>query len=130
MPNRTKILIADDEANILNLAGETLRQFGYEVITAGDGKSAIEKAISERPDLIVLDRNMPGMDGTEVCRKIRDNKFIGTTPIIFLTAQDSNKQILEGLAQGANDYITKPFNMSELTERVKSLLEKQKGRSS
>jgi len=119
-----KILMADDERNILNLAGEALRQLGYEVITVYDGISAYEKAVEWNPDLIVLDRHMPGMEGIEVCKKIRENGPTQSTPIIFLTAQDTKEEIIQGYSEGANDYITKPFNMNELMESIKKNLQK------
>ena len=119
-----KILMADDERNILNLAGEALRQLGYEVITVYDGISAYEKAVEWKPDLIILDRHMPGMEGIEVCKKIRENGPTQSTPIIFLTAQDTKEEIIQGYSEGANDYITKPFNMNELMESIKKNLQK------
>jgi len=122
-----KILMADDERNILNLAGEALRQLGYEVITVYDGISAYEKAVEWRPDLIILDRHMPGMEGIEVCKKIRENGEIQSTPIIFLTAQDTKEEIIQGYSEGANDYITKPFNMNELMESIKKNLPNTEG---
>jgi len=119
--------MADDERNILNLAGEALRQLGYEVITVYDGISAYEKAVEWRPDLIILDRHMPGMEGIEVCKKIRENGEIQSTPIIFLTAQDTKEEIIQGYSEGANDYITKPFNMNELMESIKKNLPNTEG---
>lgn len=124
MDKKIKILIADDEANVLSLSETFLKQEGYEVITASNGKQALEKVIFEKPDLIILDRNMPVMSGDEVCQKIRNNNDIKHIPIIFLTAQDSKNQIMEGYSQGANEYITKPFNMNELLEVIKNTLNK------
>jgi len=122
----SKILLIDDEVNITTMAGEALKQQGYEVVTASDGASGLKTAIAEKPDLIVLDRNMPGMDGIEVCRKIRETESLMGVPVIFVTAKDEKREILDGLAEGANDYITKPFNIEELKESVKNLLSKKK----
>lgn len=117
-----KILMADDESNILNLSSEALKQLGYDVVTASNGIMAFEKALAERPDLIILDRQMPGMSGIEVCKKIRETAEVRSTPIIFLTGQDTKTEIMEGYSEGANEYITKPFNMNELIETVASTL--------
>lgn len=121
-----KILLVDDEINILDMAGEALKQQGYEILTASDGASGYELAVKEKPALIVLDRNMPVMGGIEVCRKIRETESLMNIPVIFLTAKDEKREILDGLAEGANDYITKPFNMEELKESVKNLLSKKR----
>ncbi len=121
-----KILMADDEPSILNMAGGMLRDMGHEVITVSDGRSAYEKTMQEKPDLVILDRNMPVMGGIEACSKIRQSKEMYLVPVLFLTAQDTEKEILEGRTAGANDYIIKPFNMTELKERVTALLEKAK----
>ena len=121
---KIKILMADDEANITNMAGTILCDAGYEVITAPNGIAAFEKAVLEKPDLIILDRNMPGMDGIEVCKKIRDTKGICSTPIVFLTGREDEKEILEGLRSGAEDYITKPFNITEFKNRIDNIASK------
>jgi len=116
--------MADDEINILTLSGEALRQQGYDIITASNGLMAFEKAVAERPDLIILDRQMPGMSGIEVCKKIRETAELSNTPVIFLTGQDTKTEIMEGYSEGANEYITKPFNLNELIETVANLLSK------
>jgi len=116
--------MADDETNITSMAGAVLSDAGYEVITAKNGLEACEKALTEKPDLIILDRNMPVMDGIEACKKIRDTKGISGIPIVFLTGRDDDKEILEGLRSGAEDYITKPFNISEFKKRVEEILSK------
>lgn len=118
--------MADDETNILNLSGETLRQQGYEVITASNGSEAWEQIVSEKPDLVILDRQMPGMTGLEVCKKIRDTEELRSTPVIFLTGQDSKSEIMEGYSEGASEYLTKPFNMNELIETVAITLSKSR----
>ena len=121
---KIRILMADDEANIINMAGAILSDAGYEVITAPNGIEAFEKAVFEKPDLIILDRNMPGMDGIDVCKKIRDTKGISTIPIVFLTGREEEKEILEGLRCGAEDYITKPFNINEFRKRIDEIASK------
>ena len=122
MDSKIKVLMADDEANITNMAGAVLKDAGYEVVTASNGLEACEKALRERPDLIILDRNMPVMDGIEACKKIRDTKGISGIPIVFLTGRDDDKEILEGLRSGAEDYIIKPFNIAEFKKRVDEIL--------
>ncbi len=124
MSEKKKILMADDEKNILTFSGDILRQEGYEVIIAQDGISAFEKALKEKPDLIILDRNMPGMTGDEVCQKIRATNDLKNIPIIFLSGQDSKSQIIQGYSEGANEYLTKPFNVNELVETVKNIFAK------
>lgn len=126
MAKQLKILMADDEANILSLSGEALKQQGYDIITASDGLIALEKAISEKPDLVILDRQMPGMNGLEVCKKIRETAELRDTPVIFLTGQDTKTEIMEGYSEGASEYITKPFNLNELIETVACTLSKRK----
>ena len=116
--------MADDEINILTLSGEALKQQGYDIITASNGLMAMEKAISEKPDLIILDRQMPGMSGLEVCKKIRETTELRNVPVIFLTGQDTKAEIMEGYSEGANEYITKPFNLNELIETVANILSK------
>jgi len=126
MNSRIRVLMADDEVNITSMAGAVLSDAGYEVITAKNGLEACEKALEQKPDLIILDRNMPVMDGIEACKKIRDTKGISGIPIVFLTGRDDDKEILEGLRSGAEDYITKPFNISEFKKRVEEILSKSK----
>ena len=123
---KLRILMADDEANITNMAGTVLFDAGYDVITSSNGLDAFEKAVLEKPDLIILDRNMPGMDGIEVCKKIRDTKGISGTPIVFLTGREDEKEILEGIRAGAEDYITKPFNINEFRKRIDEIASKIK----
>lgn len=114
-----KILVADDDPHIRRLVGELLSAEGYEVLYAEDGEQALELWETERPDLIVLDIIMPGADGLEVCRRLRDETGV---PIIFLTARDEESDVVTGLASGGDDYITKPFRGAELVARVKAVL--------
>lgn len=117
MPN--KILIVDDDAEIRKITGIYLENEGFEVRRAEDGEQAVKCIEEEEIDLVLLDVMMPGMDGIEVCMRIREEK---TMPIIFLSAKSEDLDKIQGLASGADDYITKPFNAMELIARVKSQL--------
>ena len=116
-----KVLIVDDEKNIVDIIAFNLKKEGYQVITASDGEEGVEKTFSENPDLILLDIMMPKMDGYEACRKIREKKH---TPIIMLTARAEEVDKVLGLEMGADDYVTKPFGVRELMARVKANLRK------
>ena len=118
MPGET-ILVVDDEPNIRELVRMYLEQGGYQVITAGNGKSALDQIRYERPALVVLDLMLPEVDGWEVCRQIRRSSLV---PIIMLTARDDDVDKIVGLELGADDYITKPFNPRELVARVRAVL--------
>lgn len=115
-----KILIVDDEQSILTLLQYNLEQAGFEVISASDGEEARHKAITEKPDLIVLDLMLPKLDGIEVCKQLRQEKV--ETPILMLTAKDDEFDKVLGLELGADDYMTKPFSPRELVARVKAIL--------
>jgi len=114
-----KILIVDDEKNIVNILKFNLKKEGYEIVEAYDGKEAIDKTFSEKPDLILLDVMLPIYDGFTVCKKLR--KQI-QTPIIMLTAKEEEVDKVLGLELGADDYVTKPFSPRELLARIKSNL--------
>ncbi len=114
-----KILVVDDEASIVNIISYNLKKEGYTVITAEDGEQGYELAMSQSPDLILLDIMMPKMDGYEVCRKIRERSNV---PIIMLTARADEVDKVLGLEMGADDYVTKPFGSRELMARVKANL--------
>ena len=116
-----KVLIVDDEKNIVDIIAFNLKKEGYQVITASDGEEGVEKTFSENPDWILLDIMMPKMDGYEACRKIREKKH---TPIIMLTARAEEVDKVLGLEMGADDYVTKPFGVRELMARVKANLRK------
>ncbi len=118
-PMPEKILVVDDEPSILTLVEYHLKKAGYQVMTAEDGAQALDKAIREKPDLMVLDVMLPDLDGFEVCRQLRK---AADTPILFLTARDDEIDRIVGLELGADDYLTKPFNPRELTARVKAIL--------
>lgn len=117
MPN--KILIVDDDAEIRKVTGIYLENEGYEVIKAENGEQALKLIDETEVDLVLLDVMMPGMDGIETCMKIRENNIM---PIIFLSAKSEDLDKIQGLASGADDYMTKPFNAMELMARVKSQL--------
>ena len=116
-----KILMVDDEKNIVDIIAFNLKKEGYTVITAADGEEGVQKAMEENPDLILLDIMMPKLDGYEVCKKIREKK---NTPIIMLTARAEELDKVLGLELGADDYVTKPFGVRELMARVKANLRK------
>ena len=112
-----KILIVDDEKNIVDILKFNLKKEGFTTIEAFDGEQAVELALSENPDLILLDVMLPKMDGFTVCRKLRQSL---TTPIIMLTAKEEEVDKVLGLELGADDYITKPFSQRELMARIKA----------
>ena len=118
------ILVVDDERNIVQLSRLYLRNEGYQVEEAYDGKQALEKARAVSPDLIILDLMMPEMDGLSVCRELRKTSNV---PIIMLTARDDDVDKIVGLEVGADDYVTKPFNPRELVARVKAVLRRSQG---
>jgi DNA-binding response OmpR family regulator len=113
------VLVVDDEPKIARLARDYLEHAGYAVLTAGDGPSAVQAARTRRPDLVVLDLGLPGLDGLEVLRSIRTT---GSMPVVVLTARDTELDKLLGLELGADDYVTKPFSPRELVARVRAVL--------
>jgi diguanylate cyclase (GGDEF)-like protein len=118
-----RILIADDETDIRLVVRTRLELDGFTVIEARDGAEAVRMAQSESPDLIVLDVMMPEMDGIEVCNRLRASLSTRNIPVIMLTARAGRDDKLSGLTKGANDYITKPFDMKELSQRVRNTLD-------
>ena len=123
-PQTKKILIVDDESAILQTLRFNLERNGYAVATAGDGRTAIALAASERPDLIIMDIMLPVLDGIEACKEIRKASGV---PIIMLTARDQEIDKVLALELGADDYITKPFSLHEFLARVKARLRRQNG---
>ncbi len=119
-----KILLVDDEPDILEFVGYNLSKEGYEVFTASDGREGVEKAITERPDLILLDVMMPQMDGVEACREIRSHNELSGTMIAFLTARGEDYSQIAGFEAGADDYITKPIRINVLVSRIKAMLKR------
>ena len=125
-----KILLVDDEPDILEIVRYNLSTEGYQVITAENGLEAVKKAKKERPHLIILDVMMPEMDGIEACEQIRKNTDLNDTIIIFLTARGEDYSQLAGFDAGADDYITKPIKPKLLVSKVKALLRRIKDRDS
>jgi two-component system, OmpR family, alkaline phosphatase synthesis response regulator PhoP len=122
----TKILIVDDELDILEFVGYNLKKEGFDVEMAQNGKAAIEAVAKFRPHLIVLDIMMPEMDGVEVCRQLRTKSEYNQTIIAFLTARDEDLSLIRALDVGGDDYITKPIKPQVLISRVKALLRRNK----
>jgi DNA-binding response OmpR family regulator len=118
------ILVVDDEPKIVRLARDYLEKNGFRVVSAGDGQSALAMARRDKPDLIVLDLLLPGMDGREVCRILRNESDV---PIIMLTALSEESDQIVGLEIGADDYIVKPFSPRALVARVRALLRRVQG---
>ncbi len=114
-----KVLIVDDEKNIVDIIAFNLKKEGFQIMKAADGEEGLKKALEEKPDLILLDIMMPKMDGYETCKKIRESM---QTPIIMLTARAEEVDKVLGLELGADDYVTKPFGIRELVARVKANL--------
>ena len=116
---KTKLLIVEDEPTLLETLKYNLMRQGYEVVTAADGIEALPTARAEKPDLVILDVMLPGLDGFEICRILRQEMSL---PILMLTARDEEVDKIVGLEVGADDYLTKPFSMRELQARVKAQL--------
>lgn len=114
-----KLLLVDDEPTLLETLAFNLRASGYEIVTAGDGASALDLAHTENPDLVVLDLMLPELDGLTVCRSLRQ---VSETPILVLTARTGELDKIVGLESGADDYMTKPFSLGELQARIRALL--------
>ena len=120
-----RLLVVDDEPNIRELLSASLRFAGFEVATAADGQQALSVAAEFRPDLMVLDVMMPGLDGFGVVRRLRQG---GThTPVLFLTARDAAEDKVSGLTLGGDDYVTKPFSLDEVLARIRAVLRRSQG---
>ncbi|MGH3096468.1 MAG: response regulator transcription factor [Streptosporangiales bacterium] len=120
-----RLVVVDDEPNIKELLAASLRFAGFEVTAAGDGRAAIEAVRDVRPDLMVLDIMMPGMDGYAVMRKLRAEGL--HVPVVFLTARDGTQDKVQGLTLGGDDYVTKPFSLEELVARIRAVLRRTSG---
>lgn len=117
-----KILVVEDEPDIQDMIGYHLNRDGFEVTTASAGDTGLQKIVSQKPDLVLLDLMLPGMDGLEVCRRVRQEQALSNTAVILLTAKGEESDIVLGLGMGADDYITKPFSPREMVARVKAVL--------
>ena len=126
-PSEIKILLVDDEPDILELVGFHLRKEGYTVFTASGGKEGVEIARKEQPALIILDVMMPDMDGMETCEKIRQIPQLKDTLVTFLTALAEDYSMMAGFDAGADDYITKPVKPKVLVSKIKALLRRAGG---
>jgi DNA-binding response OmpR family regulator len=123
-----KVLIVDDEPNIVLSVEFLMQREGHEVITAGDGQEAIELLAKSRPDLMILDVMMPRKNGFEVCAEVRANPALSGMPILMLTAKGREAEMKKGLSLGADAYITKPFSTHELVAQVQELLDREDAR--
>jgi DNA-binding response OmpR family regulator len=119
---RKKILLADDSITALMMEQAILAKGAYDVVVARDGRAAVQMAVDEAPDLIILDVVMPRMDGFEACRELRRLEATRTTPIIMVTTRGEPQNIETGYEAGCSDYVTKPINGPELVSKVRDLL--------
>ena len=119
---RKKILLADDSTTALMMEQAILAKGAYDVVVARDGRAAVQMAVDEAPDLIILDVVMPRMDGFEACRELRRLEATRTTPIIMVTTRGEPQNIETGYEAGCSDYVTKPINGPELVSKVRDLL--------
>jgi two-component system phosphate regulon response regulator PhoB len=120
-PRRT-VLVVEDEESILEMLRYGLERFGFSVTCVGSGEAALAAVAQDRPDLILLDLMLPGMDGLEVCRRLKRDQATGAIPIVMLTARDSEADVVAGLEIGADDYLTKPFSPRILSARLRAVL--------
>lgn len=120
-----KLLVVEDDPNIIELLSASLRFAGFAVTTASTGTDAVQSAREIRPDLVVLDVMLPDLDGFEVIRRMRDAGV--RTPVVFLTARDATDDKIRGLTLGGDDYVTKPFSLEELTARIRAVLRRTAG---
>lgn len=122
--DRALLVVADDEEDLLELVRMRLGQGGYEVITASDGQRCLDLILERLPDLVVLDVRMPHLNGYEVTRRIRANAATAEIPVLLLSASVRPEEVERGFEAGADDYLRKPFNASELHQRVTALLDR------
>jgi DNA-binding response OmpR family regulator len=124
MEGPARILVVDDDATVSEVVGRYLEREGFTVETVADGRVALDRALAEPPDLVVLDLMLPGMDGLEVCRRLR---ALAPVPIVVLTARGQESDRIIGLDLGADDYVAKPFSTKELVARVRAVLRRARG---
>jgi two-component system response regulator MprA len=120
-----KVLVVDDEDSIIELVRLGLRYEGFQVEVCSNGEQALTLAQRINPDVVILDIMLPGIDGLEVCRRLRNNPLTSDTPVLMLTAKDEVGDRIRGLQTGADDYLTKPFDFYELLERIRAILRRQ-----
>lgn len=123
---KPRILVIDDEVDLVNLLQYNLTKSGYDVISAYDGNSALDLAWTHRPDLLILDLMLPDRSGYDICKEIKQDDTLKNTPIIMLTARSSENDRITGFESGAEDYVIKPFSPKELVLRVKTILARTK----
>jgi CheY-like chemotaxis protein len=123
---QAKILVVDDEADLVSTVQYRLRWYHYEVITAANGKEGLEKATNEKPDLILLDIRMPVMDGYEMLERLKNRPDLKDIPVIMFTAYSDARDIAKAIDFGIVDYVTKPFDFIELMEKITNALENKK----
>lgn len=123
---RQKIMIVDDEMATLLPLKRSLEAEGYIVIEAVNGYEAIKKSKIEQPELIILDLMLPGIDGFEVCTQLKEEESTEKIPVIMLTAKDEMRDKVDGLEMGADDYVTKPFNLNELKARIRNVIKRSR----
>ena len=109
-----RILVVDDNPNNVDILKTRLESHGYEIVTAADGEAALIRAVEDAPDLILLDLMMPGVDGLEVCRRLKSNRNVPFMPIVIITAKSDAKDVIAGLGAGADEYLTKPVDHASL----------------
>jgi DNA-binding response OmpR family regulator len=122
----SRILLVDDEPDLVWAVRHSLRDEGHEVLAAYDGMEALSVAHRDRPDLVILDIVMPRLDGLQVCHRLRRNPTLGTVPILFLTERNAVEDRITGLDNGGDDYLVKPFDLKELKARIRALLRRSR----
>jgi DNA-binding response OmpR family regulator len=122
MDRTLSLVVAEDDPDVLGLLRRRLSRLGYEVVVAADGRQALDAVLRTAPDAVVLDRLMPAMSGEEVCAALKSDARTAAIPVVLLSAQASEREIVEGFGAGADDYLTKPFDLNELDERLRRLV--------
>ena len=126
-PNRPlKVLVVDDEEEVRNSVSEFLESQGYDAVEVANGEEALAKCFTEKPDLLLLDLRLPRVDGYQVCQTLKGNPITSVIPIIMISALNSTSQIIKGIECGADDYIEKPFDLEELSARIKMVLRRSR----
>jgi DNA-binding response OmpR family regulator len=121
---KKKILVVDDEKDICDIMKRILEKEGYEVFEAYNGQEALSKVFEISPDMIIIDVQMPGKNGFEVCREIRKDPIYKELPVLMLTVRNSKEDRIQGFTSGVDEYMVKPFDMNEITARIKVVLER------